>query len=188
MLKSRFPDKSVELMIIANSIPPERRVSCEQFHIEGVEIPQKKFRDVAEEIGYIFRSEIANANPSSPLDRIPIEFELPASKVPANRDDFLHAPSKTDKGWYYWRGKSDSGYFLAFVNAKGSCSMRRFEADGGTFLGREYKSGDYQTSFSEYLKSASALYVTRQPNLERDCKARLPDFVLSELRQQIPRN
>jgi RecB family endonuclease NucS len=36
MLKSRFPNKSVELMIIANSIPPERRLSCEQFHIVPV--------------------------------------------------------------------------------------------------------------------------------------------------------
>jgi hypothetical protein len=77
------------------------------------------------------------------------------------------------------------GSYSPFVNAKGSCSLRRFEADGGGFLGRDYKSGDYQTSFSEYLKSAVALYVSRQPNLERDCKARLPAFVLSELRQQV---
>lgn len=185
MLKSRFPDKSVELMIIANSIPPERRVSCEQFNIEAVEIPQKKFRDVAEEIGYVFRSETANATPSSPVDRLPIESELPAAKTPANRDDFLYAPSKTEKGWYFWKSKNGRGYFLAFVNARGSCSMRRFEADDGAFLGREYKSGDYQVSFSEYLRSAVALYVSRQPNLERDCKARLPAFVLSELRQQV---
>jgi len=63
--------------------------------------------------------------------------------------------------------------------------MRRFEADTGAFLGREYKSGDYQASFLEYLKSAVAFYVSRQPNLERDCKTRLPAFVLSELRQQV---
>lgn len=185
ILKSRFPDKSVELMIIANSIPPERRVSCEQFHIEAVEIPQKKFRDVAEEIGYVFRSETASGTPSSTVDRLSIGSEVPAAKAPANRDDFPHAPSKTEKGWYYWKGKNGRGYYLAFVNAKGSCSMRRFEADGGSFLGREYKSGDYQASFSEYLGSAVALYVSRQPNLERDCKARLPAFVLSELRQQV---
>jgi len=184
MLKSRFPDKSVELMIIANHIPRERRQACEQFHITAVEIPQKKFRDVAEEIGYVFRSETANATPSSQGDRLPIESELPAAKTPTNRDDFLYAPSKTEKGWYYWKGKNGRGYFLAFINAKGRCSMRRFEADGGAFLEREYKSGDYQASFAEYLRSALALYVSRQPNLERDCKARLPTFVLSELRLQ----
>ena len=52
MLKSRFPDKSIELMIIANQIPAERRLACEQFHIDAVEISQKKFRDVAEEVGF----------------------------------------------------------------------------------------------------------------------------------------
>ena len=51
---------------------------------------------------------------------------------------------------------------------------------------RQYnKSGNYQASFSEYLKSALALYVTREPNLERDCTACLPAFVLTELRQQV---
>ena len=52
-------------------------------------------------------------------------------------------------------------------------------------LGREYKSGDYQESFSDYVRAAIPLYVSRQPNLERDCKARLPSYVLSELRQQV---
>src|ERR1700676_1156548 len=64
MLKSRFPDKSVELMIIANSIPLETRVSCEQYHIEAVEISEKKFRDVADETGYVFKSETANSDSS----------------------------------------------------------------------------------------------------------------------------
>ncbi len=182
MLKSRFPDKSVELMIIANNIPPERRVSCEHFHIEAVEISQKKFRDVAEEIGYIFSSE--TALPSSLVHRLPSKSELSA-QARVDRDDVPYAPSKIEKGWYYWNGKDNRCYFLAFVNAKGSCSMRRFGAEGGEFLGREYQSGDYQASFSEYLKSAVVLYVRRQPNLEKDCKARLPAFVLSELRQQV---
>ena len=188
MLKSRFPDKSVELMVIANSIPQERRVSCVQFHIEPVEIPQSKFRDVAEEVGYVFRSETGNANPSSPVDTLLVAPNFPANKNPAFRDDFPHSPSKTEKAWYYWRGKENGGYFLAFVNAKGSCSMRRFDAEGGAFLGREYKSGEYQARFSEYLSSAVALYVSRQPNLERDCKDRLPDSVISELRQQVVGN
>ena len=64
--------------------------------------------------------------------------------------------------------------------------MRLFKAEGGDFLRREYKSGDYQGNFSEYLDSAVELYITQQPNLERDCKVGLPSSVLSELRQQIP--
>jgi len=186
MLKSRFPDKSVELMIIANSIPRERRVSCEQHHIEAVEISEKKFRDVADETGYIFKSEATNTNLSSWAGTVPTEARPIEAKFSVGRDDFPRASAKTQKSWYFWKGKTGHGYFLAFVNAKGSCSLRLFKADGGDFLRREYKSGDYQANFSEYLDSAVEIYVTQQPNLERDCKVRLPSFVLSELRQQIP--
>ncbi len=63
--------------------------------------------------------------------------------------------------------------------------MRRFEVDGGAFRGLDYKSGDYQTNFSDYLNSAIPLYVNRQPNLDRDCKVRLPSSVLAELSQQV---
>ncbi len=77
-------------------------------------------------------------------------------------------------------GQERPSYFLVFVNAKGSCSIRRFEPEGGAFFGREYKSSDFQESFSEYLESAVALSASRQPSLERDCNAQLPDFVLSE--------
>jgi len=184
MVKSRFPDRPVELMIIANTIPPERRLSCEQYHILPVEISQKKFRDVAEEVGYIFRSETPSPHPSSPT-KPPSESWPPSTTSKPDREDFERATSKTEKGWFYWKGKNDRGYFLAFVNAKGSCSMRRFGADDGAFLGREYKPGDYQANFSEYLKSAVAVYLTRQPSLERECKTRLPPWALSELRQQV---
>ena len=184
MLKSRFPDKSVELIIIANRIPQERRATCEKFDIEAIEIPQKKFRDVAEEVGYILKSEMPNTTAPAGVDaKVPRDPDRPGA--PATQEDLPDAPSKIQKGWYYWKSKNGRAYFLAFVNAKGSCSMRRFEAEGGAFLGREYKSGDYQASFSEYLKSALALHVSRQPSLERDCKSRLPSFVLFELRQQV---
>jgi len=186
MLKSRFPDKSVELMIIANSIPRERRVSCEQHHIEAVEISEKKFRDVADETGYVFKSETANIVSSSSVGGLPSEARRLEAKSSATRDDFTQASSKTQRAWYFWKSKTGHGYFLAFVNAKGSCSLRLFKAEGGGFLRREYKSGDYQANFSEYLDTAVELYVTQQPNLERDCKVSLPSFVLSELRQQIP--
>jgi hypothetical protein len=185
MLKSRFPDKSIELMIVANSIPPERRVSCEQFHIEPMEIPQKKFRDIAEEVGYVFASEAAKHDTLTRMASDLAAFRLTTADAADSHNEFMHAPSKTEKSWHFWRGSDKRGYFLAFVNAKGSCSMRRFESDQGTFLGREYKSGDYQSQFSEYLKSGSPLHLSRQPNLERDCKLRLPNFVLSQLQSQV---
>jgi len=170
-------------MVIANRIPPERKLACEHHNIDAVEIPQKKFRDIAEEVGYVFKSEIATA-PQALSAHLPT-VDSSKSTSRERHEDFGRGPAKVEKGWYYWEGKNGRGYFLALVNAKGSCSMRRFEADGGTFLGKDRKSGDFQENFSDYLKMAVPLYVSRQPSLERDCKNRLPSFILSELREQI---
>jgi Endonuclease NucS C-terminal domain len=57
MLKQRNPDRSVELMVVANVIPSERRLACESRDIECREISEKKFREVAEEVGFVFTSE-----------------------------------------------------------------------------------------------------------------------------------
>src|SRR6266705_2489785 len=59
MMKQRLPDKPVELMVVANSIPSERRLTCESRDIECREISEKIFRDVATELGYTFASELA---------------------------------------------------------------------------------------------------------------------------------
>lgn len=182
MLKARFPDKSVELILIANHVPRERKLACEIYNVEAREIPEKKFRDVAEEVGYVFKSEMAT--PPGLLRNLAPESEPNDFDELSTLEDF-RAPSKIEKSWYFWKAGNGEEYFLACVNAKGSCSMRRFKADDGTFLGREYKAGDYQKGFSRYLKTAVPVLVTTQPNLERDCKNRLPSFVLTELRQQI---
>jgi hypothetical protein len=92
-----------------------------------------------------------------------------------------------ERGWYYWRSQGRGGLFLVFVNARGRCSMRRFDADSGLFMGKEHKSGDYREGFADYVRVAMPLSMARQPNLARDCKQRLPDVVLSELQQQIDR-
>src|SRR5690348_13344831 len=52
MLKKDFPDVPVELMVVANRIPEERQLACTRHDIVCVEIPEKKFRDVAAEVGY----------------------------------------------------------------------------------------------------------------------------------------
>jgi len=57
MMKRKFPEKPVELMVVANVIPEERRLTCENRTIECRPIAEKTFRDVAAEVGYIFRSE-----------------------------------------------------------------------------------------------------------------------------------
>jgi RecB family endonuclease NucS len=69
MLKRQFPTRPVEMMVVANTIPEERRLACEHLNIEPREISEKRFRDVAAEVGYTFRSEIVerSASESGPL-------------------------------------------------------------------------------------------------------------------------
>jgi hypothetical protein len=65
MMKLRFPDKAVEMMVVANVIPPERQQACESRYIECRAIPERKFRDVAAEVGYAFTSEVNSAKTPS---------------------------------------------------------------------------------------------------------------------------
>ena len=60
LVKGRYPDRAVELMVVANEIPRERRLALERLDIEPREITEKKFRDVAREVGYRLKSEEAN--------------------------------------------------------------------------------------------------------------------------------
>ncbi len=180
MVKLKSPDKPVEKMVVANRIPPERKLACENLDITAVEIPERRFRKVAEEVGYIFKSETTSTSgpPNAGLGR-PEEPERPTWRK-------ISPVRSTSKGWFHWRDSAERGYFLAFVNAKGSCSMRVFEETSGSFLSKEYKSGNYEEGFAEYLGSAIQLRVSRQPNLERDCRHALPSHTLSELQEQIP--
>lgn len=180
MLKSKFPEKPVELMVVANSIPQERRLACEQYHIECREISEKRFRNVADEVGYTFQSERRD-------EREP-EATLSAHAPSASRRDPPKATGRVEKDWRYWMSQDGKAYFLAFVNAKGSCSIRHFDAESGVFLGKKYESGDYQEVFREYLSSGTPVVVSHQPNLEKNCKDRLPGPVLAELRRQIFRS
>jgi len=61
VVKKEHPDKPVKLMVIANAIPDERRLACERQNITWVEVPEKRFRDVAELVGYPFASEPSNS-------------------------------------------------------------------------------------------------------------------------------
>src|SRR5690349_1639784 len=38
MLKNRFPDRAVEMMVVAHSIPVERRISLDRFNVDHREI------------------------------------------------------------------------------------------------------------------------------------------------------
>jgi len=187
MLKARFPTRAVELMVVASRIPPERRVACQQYDIEPREISHKRSREVAEEVGYTFKSEGRATDAVEPptTDAPSAPTVTRSTSVNSLRNDFAATPMKVEKGWHFWKANNVREYFLAFVNAKGSCSIRVFEAKDGVFQKKEYKSGDFQDAFSEYVKPSAALFVTRQPNLERDCRNRLPSAILAELKQQV---
>ena len=89
------------------------------------------------------------------------------------------------KAWYHLSDADGRRYFMAYVNAKGSCSMRTFDADTGAFLSRKYRPGNYQTQFADFTRNATELTVSSQPNLERDCKERLPEALLAYLKRQV---
>ena len=91
------------------------------------------------------------------------------------------------KAWYHHRAADGRGYFLAFVNAKGSCSMRTFDAETGQFLAKNYPEGggDYQDKFATLIENATQVRVNSQPNLERDCREQLPRSVLDYLKKQV---
>jgi hypothetical protein len=90
-----------------------------------------------------------------------------------------------NKAWFYRKDENGREYFLAFVNAKGSCSIRTFDCEKGIFLGKHSQPGNYQDQFSGLIADATEVTVSSQPNLERDCKERLPDHLLAYLRKQI---
>lgn len=109
MVKREHPDKPVELMVVANVIPSERRLACEKYDIEPREISEKRFRDVAAEVGYAFASEAA-ARPPEPVPADPrhiVHSDHAIAKEP-------HRWSFTDKG-----GTAGADSFLSRCDDEG---------------------------------------------------------------------
>jgi hypothetical protein len=94
-------------------------------------------------------------------------------------------PMGRNKVWYFKKDNSGKDLIMAFVNAKGSCSVRPFDANTGFALGKRYVSGYYQHQFADLIEGAVELTVDTQPSLERDCKQRLPERTFAHLRKQI---
>lgn len=90
-----------------------------------------------------------------------------------------------NKAWYFFLAPDGRRYFIAYINAKDSCSMRTFDAEDGRFINLKYKRGNYQEEFAEFIDGAQELTVKTQPNLARDCKERLPQSVLLYLQGQV---
>ena len=100
--------------------------------------------------------------------------------IPPSRPEFGRT-----KAWFYLPDADGRQYFMAYVNAKGSCSMRTFDAETGAFLSKKYRPGNYQTQFADFTRNATELTVNSQPNLERDCRERLPETLLAYLKKQL---
>jgi hypothetical protein len=179
MLKREFRDEPVELMAVANFIPQDRAIACLKYDIEPREISEKRFLDVARDVGYRLEPE-AGAGDNAATSESPSKAEITVSM---KRSD-PPGSNRVEKAWYFSPSTMEKPAFLAFVNAKGNCSMRIFDAEDGSFLGRRYAGGDYREAFQQYITGSISMNVARQPNLENNCKQQLPSAVLSELRAQ----
>jgi hypothetical protein len=84
-VKSEFPNRSVELMVIANHIPDERKIACETYNIEPREISERKFREIAAEVGYSFQSETRSTAAEVQADEPMAKEGAPAVKSDKQR-------------------------------------------------------------------------------------------------------
>lgn len=93
MMKQKYPNKAVEMMVVAWAIPPERRLACEHYDIECKEFSEKFFREIAVEYGYLFASESQiTEKPSEAAGSLKrIEVAMPAIET-------THAVSIRDEG------------------------------------------------------------------------------------------
>jgi hypothetical protein len=57
MMKQKYPGKPVEMMVVACTIPTERKLACEHYDIEWREFSERLYREVATDYGYVFESE-----------------------------------------------------------------------------------------------------------------------------------
>jgi hypothetical protein len=179
MLKNEFQGESVELMAVANIIPRERAIACIKYDIEPREISEKRFADVAQEVGYQLQRE-----PDTPVGESHSLLPALLSASVSGTRQLPGVPKRVEKAWYFSRSTIEKSVFLAFVNAKGNCSMRIFDAEDGGFLVRRYGPGDYRDSFEEQISRSTSVSVSVQPNLETASKRGLPAKVLAELRAQ----
>jgi hypothetical protein len=113
-IKSQNSERIVESMVIANRIPPERKSTLENYHIEWREIPELRFREVAADKGYVFQSEQVHESASTP----------PSTSTPSAPRGPLAAPSdsiSSSDGWEKIVWKDDCTAALR----KGAAELKR---------------------------------------------------------------
>jgi hypothetical protein len=91
--------------------------------------------------------------------------------------------SSKGKAWFVIR-RTATPEIAAFVDAKGSCSYRRFRTSG-TFIGRQRSKGEFRTVFSAVIANGIPFFPARQPALEDAEKNGLPADILKSARVAI---
>jgi hypothetical protein len=126
MMKQRFPDKAVELTVVANAIPSERRLTCESRDIECREISERRFRDVAVQVSYKFASE-ANQPQHAPV--IPLsrqDTRIQQVRKDASSWSFSQAPDSTGDAQDFLSRCDEDGrnFFTALFDAQRAVSSQ----------------------------------------------------------------
>ncbi len=119
-----------------------------------------------------------------------ILFYEPAQEAEADEVAMRKGSKKSgavDRAWYY---HSDSPYgviFVVYVNAKGSCSKRVYDADDGRRIDAKeiHEDCSFAEVFADELRHAKRVHVEVPPNLEEDCREQLPPDLLANLQRQV---
>jgi hypothetical protein len=101
MMKQKFPDKAVEMMVVAWVIPQERRLACELYHIECLERSERFFREVATEYGYLFASESQTLPPPVSLGAVDVKKphrSVSSERASNRKGTALHAAKRLTGG------------------------------------------------------------------------------------------
>lgn len=175
--------KRIWLWLIAPTIPKNLIEFLDDNGIQHAEITKAEYKQVAEEVGYEFSSEKGKDMPDASMRT------STAPRLPAPSSHAVNTGTQSrETSWYFWVDGDGRRFLLAFVNGKGSCSLRPFDADTGVAFKRPpNQRGDYQLVYRDTLKSALSLPVKPKVSLEKDCKERLPSPLLEELRRYIPK-
>ncbi len=80
-VESRYVGRNVELMVVANIIPPQRRVKLERVGVSFKEIPECRLREVAAKHGTILSEETQTTQKGCSGDRVEVTPDCPRDKT-----------------------------------------------------------------------------------------------------------
>jgi hypothetical protein len=173
-------DKMLDLDI--SEIEWYHRLRNELYHQgNGLTVEREKVVAYAEIAKELFRQLFGHGLSPAQADFRQIAGAISPRTSPALA--FL-PPQPSNKAWFLTAERQGKRFYVALVNAKGSCSLRVFDKQTGRLLKKQYARGDYQDAFQDVLNGAKQLNVLNQPNLERDCREQLPPDILDELQGQ----